>query len=123
MPLILVVDDDELNRDMLSRRLVKKGYEIELAVNGEDAIAAVGRRRPDLILMDLSMPVLDGYQATRLLKADDATRSVPIVGLSAHAMIGDREKALEAGCDDYDTKPIELPRLLSKVEAFLSPSV
>ena len=123
MPLILVVDDDELNRDMLSRRLVKKGYEIELAVNGEDAIAAVGRRRPDLILMDLSMPVLDGYQATRLLKADVATRGVPIVGLSAHAMIGDREKALEAGCDEYDTKPIELPRLLSKVEAFLSPSV
>ena len=121
MSLILVVDDDEMNRDMLSRRLANKGYEVELAVNGEEAVAAVARRRPDLILMDLSMPVLDGYQAARLLKADDATRSVPIVGLSAHAMIGDREKALAAGCDDYDTKPIELPRLLSKVEAFLSP--
>jgi two-component system, cell cycle response regulator DivK len=122
MSLILVVDDDEMNRDMLSRRLVNRGYEVELAVNGEEAVAAVGRRRPDLILMDLSMPVLDGYEAARLLKADDATRSVPIVGLSAHAMLGDREKALAAGCDDYDTKPIELPRLLSKVKAILSPS-
>jgi CheY-like chemotaxis protein len=122
MSLILVVDDDEMNRDMLSRRLVNRGYEVELAVNGEEAVAAVGRRRPDLILMDLSMPVLDGYEAARLLKADDTTRSVPIVGLSAHAMLGDREKALAAGCDDYDTKPIELPRLLSKVKAILSPS-
>lgn len=121
MPRILVVDDDEMNRDMLSRRLLRKGYEVLLAVNGAEAIDRTVSERPELILMDLSMPVLDGYEATRRLKADAETAGIPIIGLSAHAMVGDREKALAAGCDDYDTKPVELPRLLGKVETFLSP--
>lgn len=121
MPKILVVDDDEMNRDMLSRRLLRKGYEVVLAVNGLEAIERTSAERPELILMDLSMPVLDGYEATRRLKETAETASIPIIGLSAHAMVGDREKALAAGCDDYDTKPVELPRLLGKVEAFLSP--
>jgi len=121
MPRILVVDDDEMNRDMLSRRLLRKGYEVVLAVNGVEAIERAVADRPELILMDLSMPVLDGYEATRRLKADEGTAGIPIIGLSAHAMVGDREKALAAGCDDYDTKPVELPRLLGKVESFLSP--
>lgn len=116
---ILVVDDDEMNRDMLSRRLLRRGYEVGLAVNGEEAIEKARAWLPGLILMDLSMPVLDGYEATRRLKADEATREIPIIGLSAHAMVGDREKALAAGCDDYDTKPVELTRLLAKVEARL----
>ncbi len=122
MPKILVVDDDEMNRDMLSRRLLRKGYDVVLAVNGEEAIERVAAERPQLILMDLSMPVLDGYEATRRLKASGETAAIPIIGLSAHAMVGDREKALAAGCDDYDTKPVELPRLLGKVETFLSPA-
>jgi CheY-like chemotaxis protein len=122
MPKILVVDDDEMNRDMLSRRLLRKGYEVVLAVNGAEAIERAVAERPELILMDLSMPVLDGYEATRRLKASGDTRRIPIIGLSAHAMVGDREKALSAGCDDYDTKPVELPRLLGKVESFLSPA-
>lgn len=121
MPKILVVDDDEMNRDMLSRRLLRKGYEVLLAVNGVEAIERARGDRPALILMDLSMPVLDGYEATRRLKASEETRRIPIIGLSAHAMVGDREKALAAGCDDYDTKPVELPRLLGKVESFLAP--
>ena len=121
MPKILVVDDDEMNRDMLSRRLLRKGYDVVLAVNGEEAIERVAAERPQLILMDLSMPVLDGYEATRRLKASGEPAAIPIIGLSAHAMVGDREKALAAGCDDYDTKPVELPRLLGKVETFLSP--
>lgn len=121
MPKILVVDDDEMNRDMLSRRLLRKGYEVVLAVNGVEAIERAVAGRPELILMDLSMPVLDGYEATRRLKAETATAGIPIIGLSAHAMVGDREKALAAGCDDYDTKPVELPRLLGKIESFLSP--
>ena len=121
MPKILVVDDDEMNRDMLSRRLLRKGYEVVLAVHGAEAIEKARSDRPTLILMDLSMPVLDGYEATRRLKGDAATAGIPIIGLSAHAMVGDREKALAAGCDDYDTKPVELPRLLGKVEAFLPP--
>lgn len=121
MPKILVVDDDEMNRDMLSRRLLRKGYEVVLAVNGAEAIEKATLERPELILMDLSMPVLDGYEATRRLKGAAVTTAIPIIGLSAHAMVGDREKALAAGCDDYDTKPVELPRLLGKVEAFLSP--
>jgi two-component system, cell cycle response regulator DivK len=111
-----------MNRDMLSRRLLRKGYEVVLAVNGLEAIERTSAERPELILMDLSMPVLDGYEATRRLKEDGETASIPIIGLSAHAMVGDREKALAAGCDDYDTKPVELPRLLGKVEAFLSPA-
>jgi CheY-like chemotaxis protein len=119
MPRILVVDDDEMNRDMLSRRLERKGYQVDLAVNGQDAIHRATAQMPDLILMDLSMPVLDGYEATRQLKASPATRVIPIIGLSAHAMVGDREKALQAGCDDYDTKPVELPRLLGKLDQYL----
>ncbi len=121
MPKILVVDDDEMNRDMLSRRLLRKGYEVVLAVHGAEAIERARSDRPALILMDLSMPVLDGYEATRRLKADAATEGIPIIGLSAHAMVGDREKAIAAGCDDYDTKPVELQRLLGKVETFLRP--
>lgn len=120
MPKILVVDDDEMNRDMLSRRLLRKGFDVVLAVHGVEAIERALADRPALILMDLSMPVLDGYEATRRLKASAGTSAIPIIGLSAHAMVGDREKALAAGCDDYDTKPVELPRLLAKVESFLS---
>lgn len=119
MPKILVVDDDEMNRDMLSRRLERKGYEIRLAVNGQEAVDKAQSETPDLILMDLSMPVLDGYEATRILKSTPATKSIPVIGLSAHAMVGDREKALQAGCDDYDTKPVELPRLLGKLDQYL----
>ena len=120
MAKILVVDDDEMNRDMLSRRLIRKGFEVVIAVNGLEAVNMARSESPTLILMDLSMPVKDGYQATRELKADASTKGIPIIGLSAHAMVGDREKAIAAGCDDYDTKPVELPRLLSKVEAFLN---
>lgn len=119
MAKILVVDDDEMNRDMLSRRLLKKGFEVVMAVNGLEAVNMARSEKPTLILMDLSMPVKDGYQATQELKADASTKAIPIIGLSAHAMVGDREKAIAAGCDDYDTKPVELPRLLSKVDAFL----
>lgn len=119
MAKILVVDDDEMNRDMLSRRLERKGFQVTLAVNGQEAINRAQADNPDLILMDLSMPVLDGYEATRQLKASPSTKGIPIIGLSAHAMVGDREKALQAGCDDYDTKPVELPRLLAKLDQFL----
>ena len=122
MPRILVVDDDEMNRDMLSRRLERKGYQVDLAVNGQDAIQRATAQMRDLILMDLSMPVLDGYEATRQLKASPGTKVIPIIGLSAHAMVGDREKALQAGCDDYDTKPVELPRLLGKLDQYLKKS-
>jgi two-component system cell cycle response regulator DivK len=120
MPKILVVDDDEMNRDMLSRRLLRKGYEVVLAVNGAEAIEKTAAERPELILMDLSMPVLDGYEATRRLKGDAETTAIPIIGLSAHAMAGDREKALAAGCDDYDTKPVDFPQLLAKIDALLA---
>ena len=108
-----------MNRDMLSRRLMRKGFEIVLAVDGQSGVAMARTHAPDLILMDMSLPVLDGWEATRRLKADDATRQIPVIALTAHAMSSDREKALEAGCDDYDTKPVELPRLLSKIEALL----
>jgi CheY-like chemotaxis protein len=119
MPKILVVDDDELNRDMLSRRLARRGYGVVLATNGIEALSVAETENPDVILMDLSMPTLDGYQATQRLKALPATSRIPIIALSAHAMIGDRERALAVGCDDYDIKPIDLPRLLAKVDAFL----
>ena len=119
MAKILLVEDNEMNRDMLSRRLQRKGYEVVIAVDGGAGVEAARREKPDLILMDMSLPVLDGWEATRQLKGEDDTRSVPIIALTAHAMAGDREKALEAGCDDYDTKPIELPRLLEKIEALL----
>jgi len=119
MPTILLVEDNEMNRDMLSRRLIRKKYEVLLAVDGGEGVAMAHSEAPDLILMDMSLPVIDGWEATRQLKASPETRIIPIIALTAHAMSGDREKALEAGCDDYDTKPIELPRLLGKMEAFL----
>src|SRR5499427_9040513 len=117
MPKILIVEDNEMNRDMLSRRLIRRGYEIVMALDGEESITAAKAEAPDLILMDMSLPVVDGWEATRRLKADASTQRIPVIGLTAHAMAGDREKAIAAGCDDYDTKPIELPRLLEKVEA------
>ena len=120
MARILLVEDNEMNRDMLSRRLVRKGHEILIAVDGQQGIDQARAARPDLILMDMSLPVVDGWEATRQLKADDDTRSIPVIALTAHAMEGDRDKAREAGCDDYDTKPVELPRLLEKIEALLA---
>ncbi|HEY3329038.1 MAG TPA: response regulator [Capsulimonadaceae bacterium] len=119
MPRILLVEDNETNRDMLSRRLIKRGYDVVLAVDGESGLELASAESPDLILMDMSLPVLDGWEATRRLKLSAATRPIPVIALTAHAMSSDREKALEAGCDDYDTKPIELPRLLAKIEALL----
>ncbi|MCH7525838.1 MAG: response regulator [Planctomycetes bacterium] len=122
MPLILLVEDDEMNRDMLMRRLNRKGYEVVSAVDGGEGVAKAESETPDLILMDMSLPVLDGWEATRRIKANDVTRSIPVIGLSSHAMAGDREKALGAGCDDYDTKPVELTRLLGKIEVLLGES-
>ena len=119
MPTILLVEDNEMNRDMLSRRLEKRGYEVVIAVDGQEGVNAAQTRKPDLILMDMSLPVVDGWEAARTLKAAEATRAIPIIALTAHAMSGDREKALGAGCDDFDTKPIDLPRLLGKIEALL----
>ncbi len=119
MSLILLVEDNEMNRDMLSRRLARKGYEIVLAEDGAQGVATASEKMPDLILMDMSLPVLDGWEATRLLKANEATSQIPVIALTAHAMSEDRDRALEAGCDDYDTKPVELPRLLGKIEAQL----
>ncbi len=122
MPKILLVEDNEMNRDMLSRRLERKGYEVVLALDGPSGVEMAQTQAPDLILMDMSLPVLDGWEATRRLKADDATKHIPVIALTAHAMSSDRDKALEAGCDDYDTKPVELPRLLGKIEALLTRS-
>jgi len=119
MPKILLVEDDEVNRDMLSRRLERRGYQVLLAVDGEQAIAIAGAQAPDLILMDLSLPVIDGWEATRRLKAAAETRAIPVIALTAHAMVSDREKSMAAGCDDYDTKPIDLTRLLEKIEKIL----
>ncbi len=116
---ILLVEDNEMNRDMLSRRLARKGFDVSLAVDGAEGVAKARAEKPDLILLDMSLPVLDGWEAARQLKGADDTRGIPIIALTAHAMAGDREKALEAGCDDYDTKPIELPRLLEKMAALL----
>ncbi len=116
---ILLVEDDEMNRDMLSRRLIKRGYEVVLAVDGEQGVAMSGSESPDIILMDMSLPGIDGWTATRQVKADETTRGIPVIALTAHAMAGDREKALEAGCDDFDTKPVELQRLLGKIEGLL----
>jgi CheY-like chemotaxis protein len=120
MTTILIVEDNELNRDMLSRRLERKGYAVVLAVDGVEGIAAARASAPDLILMDMSLPVVDGWEATRRMKTDDALKRIPVIALTAHAMANDRDKALQAGCDDYDTKPIELPRLLGKIEALLA---
>lgn len=121
MPKILLIEDNEMNRNMLSRRLERKGYQVLLAVDGQNGMVLARAESPDLILMDMSLPVLDGWEASRQLKADPQTRLVPIIALTAHAMAGDRERAIEAGCDDYDTKPVELPRLLEKIEALLPP--
>jgi two-component system cell cycle response regulator DivK len=119
MPKVLLVEDNEMNRDMLSRRLVRRGFEVVFAVDGKQGVDLAKSARPDIILMDMSLPVIDGWEATRRVKADDATKSVPVIGLTAHAMSGDREKAMEAGCDDYDTKPVELDRLIGKMERLL----
>jgi CheY-like chemotaxis protein len=119
MPKILLVEDNEMNRDMLSRRLERKGYQIVLALDGAEGLQMARTSSPDLILMDMSLPVIDGWEATRQLKADEATRQIPVIALTAHAMATDEEKARAAGCDDFDTKPIELPRLLGKIEALL----
>jgi CheY-like chemotaxis protein len=119
MAKILLVEDNEMNRDMLSRRLHKVGYEVVLAVDGEEGVAKAQAEAPALILMDMSLPGIDGWEATRRLKAADRTQKIPIIALTAHAMTDDRDKALAAGCDDFDTKPVELARLLSKIKALL----
>jgi CheY-like chemotaxis protein len=119
MPKILLVEDNEMNRDMLSRRLLRNNFEVVMAVNGQEGDDMAKSERPDLILMDMSLPVMDGWAATRTIKSDESTRSIPIIALTAHAMESDREQALQAGCDDFDTKPIELPRLLGKINALL----
>ena len=120
MAKILLVEDNEMNRDMLSRRLTRKGFEVEIAVDGQEGVDKATSMLPDLILMDLSLPVLDGWGATKAIKANPQTSNIPIIALTAHAMAGDREKALEAGADEYDTKPIELKRLLGKINSFLA---
>jgi CheY-like chemotaxis protein len=117
---ILLVEDNEMNRDMLSRRLSRKGFDVIVAVDGNEGVSKAQTEAPDIILMDMSLPVLDGWEATKILKTFPATQSIPVIALTAHAMAGDREKALAAGCDDYDTKPIELPRLLEKIERLLN---
>ncbi len=119
MAKILLVEDNEINRDMLSRRMERRGYQVLIAVDGGQGVAMARSEAPDLILMDMSLPVLDGWEVARQLKAAPETRGIPIIALTAHAMVGDREKALDAGCDDYDTKPIEFPRLVEKIEALL----
>ncbi len=120
MAKILLVEDNEANRDMLSRRLARQGFEVSIAVDGGEGVEFARRDLPDLILMDMSLPVLNGWEATRALKADSQTQSIPVIALTAHAMAGDREQAMEAGCDDYDTKPVELPRLLEKINGLLA---
>jgi two-component system, cell cycle response regulator DivK len=119
MPRLLYVEDNEMNRDMLSRRLQRRGFEMLIAANGEQGVTMAAAEKPDLILMDMSLPVLDGWEATRRLKTAPDTRRIPIIGLTAHAMATDRDKCLEAGCDDYDTKPVELGRLLDKIQRLL----
>ena len=116
---ILLVEDNEMNMDMLSRRLLRKGYQIVTAVDGAQGVARAQSERPDLILMDMSLPVIDGWEATRRIKADPGTQRIPVIALTAHAMSGDRQKALEAGCDDYDSKPVDLIRLLGKINTLL----
>jgi CheY-like chemotaxis protein len=120
MPRILLVEDNELNRDMLARRLRRRGHDVLVAVDGSEGVARARADRPDIILMDMSLPVMDGWEATRRLKDAAETREIPIIALTAHALSTDREQALAAGCDDYDTKPVELPRLLGKIEALLA---
>lgn len=120
MPTILLVEDNELNRDMLSRRLARRGYDVVSAQDGEEGHTMACARRPDIILMDIGLPEMDGWQVTRLLKGNPHTSSIPIIALTAHALVTDREKAREVGCDDYDTKPIEFTRLLDKIETLLA---
>jgi CheY-like chemotaxis protein len=120
MARILLVEDNEMNRDMLSRRLMKRSYEVIMAVDGSEALARAQADRPDLILMDMSLPVLDGWEATRRLKALPATRAIPVIALTAHALSGEREKALAAGCDDFDTKPVDFQHLVAKIDALLA---
>jgi CheY-like chemotaxis protein len=119
MPMILLVEDNEMNRDMLSRRLSKRGFELQMAVNGQEGVDMAIAGHPDLILLDMSLPVIDGWEAARQIKANATTQGIPIIALTAHAMAGDREKAMAAGCDDYDTKPVDLERLLEKIAALL----
>jgi two-component system, cell cycle response regulator DivK len=119
MPKILLVEDNEMNRDMLSRRLTRNGFEVVIAIDGGQGVAMAASEKPDLILMDMSLPVLDGWEATRRVKADPATKPIPVIALTAHAMAEDKDKSLAAGCDDFDTKPVELPRLLAKIQALL----
>jgi len=118
---ILIVEDNEMNRDMLSRRLERKGYSVEIATDGQAGIDLTASLAPDVVLMDMNLPILDGWEVTRRLKADEATRHIPVIALTAHAMAGDEQKAREAGCDDYDTKPVNFNRLLGKIEALLKP--
>jgi CheY-like chemotaxis protein len=120
MPKILLVEDNEMNRDMLSRRLTRNGFEVAIAVDGGQGVAMTVSEKPDLVLMDMSLPVLDGWEATRRLKADPATKAIPVIALTAHAMAEDKDKCIAAGCDDFDTKPVELPRLLGKIQALLA---
>jgi two-component system cell cycle response regulator DivK len=120
MPKILLVEDNEMNRDMLSRRLLRNNFEVVMAVNGQEGVDKARSENPDLILMDMSLPVMDGWEATRTIKADATMKSIPVIALTAHAMESDREQAMQAGCDDFDTKPIELPRLLGKINALLT---
>jgi CheY-like chemotaxis protein len=122
MAKILLVEDNEMNRDMLSRRLQRKGFEVMEALDGAQGLERAQSGRPDLILMDMSLPALDGWEVTRRLKAAPETRAIPIIALTAHAMAGDRERAIETGCDDYDTKPVEFARLLAKIQALLEPT-
>jgi CheY-like chemotaxis protein len=117
---VLLVEDNEMNRDMLSRRLIRRGFDVTVAEDGQMGVDLAGQQAPDIILMDMSLPVLDGWTATRALKAGQATQSIPVIALTAHAMAGDRDKAIEAGCDDYDTKPIDFPRLLEKIDRLLA---
>lgn len=119
MAKILLIEDNELNRDMLSRRLMRKGFEVLIAIDGASGVTTAEIELPDLIVMDMSLPILDGWEATKRLKQITATQNIPIIGCSAHAMVGDRERGIEAGCDDYDTKPIEFTRLLGKIEQLL----
>jgi two-component system, cell cycle response regulator DivK len=119
MTKILLVEDNEMNRDMLSRRLTRNGFEIIMAVNGQEGLDLASSENPDLILLDMSLPVIDGWEAARRLKADAATAGIPVIALTAHAMVQDKEKALAAGCDDFDTKPVELPRLMEKINSLL----
>jgi two-component system cell cycle response regulator DivK len=117
---ILLVEDNEMNRDMLSRRLLRRGFEVVLAADGQEGVAMAAQEAPDLILMDMSLPVTDGWQATRLIRANEQTRAIPVIALTAHAMAGDRDRALAAGCDDYDTKPVDFQRLLGKIAGLLN---